>query len=119
MTLTARAESSVSTQLQQCQRLARVLTITQDMLSHADAGEWQRVADLERERRDDLSACFTESVSLVDSALIGEALAALLTLNEELMAKLKTAKSSVMESGIQFSRNRSAVGSYHEMQVTR
>ena len=119
MTTGALAQEMVSTQVQQCQRLARVLTITQNMLGHAEDGDWERVAELERERRDDLSACFAERVAIADSALIAEALAALLSLNEELMAKLNTAKSAVMESGIQHSRNRNAVISYSENQLAR
>ena len=113
------AENSVASQVAQCQRLARVLTMTQQMLAHAEAGEWEQVTDLERERREDLSACFAQSVSLADSALIAEALAALLNLNEELMARLQLAKSEVMQSSVQFSRNRSAVGSYAAMQASR
>ena len=118
MIATAAAQATVASQVAQCQRLARVLTMTQQMLAHAGAGEWEQVTELEKDRRADLSACFEESVSLADSALIAEALAALLNLNEELMARLKTAKSEVMESGIQFSRNRSAVGNYSAMQVS-
>ena len=119
MSPAAQAQAPISSQLLHCQRLARVLTVTQTMLKHAEQGEWEDVANLERERREDLSACFEQSPSLADSALIGEALAALLTLNEELMSRLKEAKAIVMESGIQLSRNRSAVVSYNETSASR
>ena len=111
--------SAVDRQVQQCQRLAGVLTTTQQMLACAEGGDWERVADLERRRRDDLAACFSASVAIADSSLIAEALAALLSLNEELMARLHSARSEVMESGIQLSRNRDAVSSYSAVQVTR
>lgn len=119
MTSAAHAETPIPSQLRQCQRLARVLTVTQTMLQHAEDGEWEAVADLERERRNDLSACFEETTSLADSALVGEALAVLLTLNEELMSRLAVAKATVMESGINLSRSRSAVGSYTEVRPGR
>ncbi|MCB1675721.1 MAG: flagellar protein FliT [Halioglobus sp.] len=111
--------SAVDRQVQQCQRLAGVLTTTQQMLACAEDGDWEQVADLERRRRDDLAACFAQPVTIADSSLIAEALAALLSLNEELMARLNSAKSEVMDSGIQFSRNREAVNSYSAVQVTR
>jgi len=119
MMATPEAEQTVASQVAQCQRLARVLTMTQQMLAHAAVGEWEQVTELEQERRDDLAACFSEPVSLADSALIAEALAALLSLNEELMAKLNVAKSEVMETSVQFSRNRTAVGNYSAMQASR
>tara|TARA_R110001592_G_scaffold363398_2_gene688004 strand:+ start:72125 stop:72484 length:360 start_codon:yes stop_codon:yes gene_type:complete len=119
MSLAAHTQAPIASQLLQCQRLARVLTVTQTMLQHAEQGEWEAVAELERGRREDLSACFEESPSLADSALIGEALAALLTLNEELMAKLKEAKAIVMESGMQLSRSRNAAVSYEETSASR
>lgn len=109
----------LSDQAQQCRRLAHVLTLTKKMLSHADKGEWEQVTELELERRDDLSACFSDAMAAADSVLIAEAIAALLHLNEELMAKLKTARDVVMEQGIEYSRNRSAVGNYQKIEVVR
>ena len=109
----------LSDQALQCRRLARVLTLTKQMLVHADKGEWEHVTELEVERRDDLTACFAESASIADSVLIAEAIAALLHLNEELMAKLKTARDVVMEQGIEYSRNRNAVGSYQAVKIVR
>jgi hypothetical protein len=112
-------EQAMSDQTTQCRRLAHVLTLTKQMLVYADNGEWERVTELELERRDDLTTCFAESASIADSVLIAEAIAALLHLNEELMAKLKTARGLVMEQGIEYSRNRSAVGSYQAVKIAR
>ena len=109
----------LSDQARQCRRLAHVLTLTKEMLAHADKGEWENVTELELERRDDLSTCFAESTSIADSVLIAEAIAALLHLNEELMAKLKTARDVVMEQGIEYSRNLSAVGNYQAVEIER
>ena len=112
-------EQPLSDQARQCRRLANVLTLTKQMLVHADKGEWENVTELELERRDDLSTCFAESTSIADSVLIAEAIAALLHLNEELMAKLKTAREVVMAQGIEYSRNLSAVGNYQAIEVER
>ena len=108
-----------SEQVSHCRRLARVLTMTKDMLVLADQNQWERVAELETERRDDLAACFSNTVSVADSVLVAEAVAALLHLNEELMTRLKTARQEVMEQGIEFSRNRSAVENYQAVDIAK
>ena len=103
---------SAPEQVAQCQRLAHVLTLTKQMLVHADNGEWEQVAEQELGRRDDLAACFSDMAAAADAELIAEAMAALLHLNEELMSKLKVARSVVMEQGREYKRNRNAMTSY-------
>lgn len=99
-------------QVAQCQRLAHVLTLTKQMLVHADNGEWEKVAQQELGRRDDLAACFADMAPVADAELFAEAMAALLHLNEELMSKLKVARTAVMEQGREYKRNRNAMDSY-------
>ena len=106
-------------QTQQCKRLASVLTITKKMLAFAQQDDWEQVAECELERRDDLSRCFSDTLPVADAELFAEAMAALLHLNEELMALLKVARAKVMEQGQAFSRQRSAAGSYREMETAR
>ena len=103
---------STSDQVKQCRRLAQVLTLTRQMLVHAERGEWEQVAEQEVARREDLTACFSDSVPAADTELMAQAMAALLHLNEELMSKLKLARDKVMEQGREFTHNRNAVGSY-------
>lgn len=106
-------------QTQQCIRLAGVLTITKKMLTFAQQDDWEQVAECELERRDDLSQCFSDTLPAADAELVAEAMAALLHLNEELMALLKIARAKVMEQGQAFSRQRSAAGSYRDMETAR
>tara|TARA_R110002110_G_scaffold405241_1_gene624199 strand:+ start:32286 stop:32645 length:360 start_codon:yes stop_codon:yes gene_type:complete len=119
MNLAAQLDETSTAQVQQCRRLAGVLTLTQTMLNLADQGDWEQVVELERERRDDLAECFSNTVSIDDSALIAEALAALLSLNEELMSKLNQAKTAALQNGVQFSRNRNALDNYNAVQINR
>ena len=72
---------------------------------------------MERERRDDLKLCFSQAVTLAESEEVAEALAVLLHLNEELMARLKVARSAVMQQGRDFSRKRNALSSYQGVEV--
>ncbi|MCB1666991.1 MAG: flagellar protein FliT [Porticoccaceae bacterium] len=98
-----------------CRRLANVLSLTKTMLNHADAGEWDVVARLEVERRDDLAICFSQALQAIDSVLVAEAIAALLHLNEELMSKLKVARDSVLDQGRTLSRQQLAASSYQDI----
>lgn len=105
-----------SERVTQTQQLAAVLEQTRDMVALARDGEWDRVAELERGRRDGLQQCFADPVSEEQGELVAEALAVILHLNEELMALLGDARDSVLASGIQQSRTRAAVGTYQDVQ---
>ena len=76
----------------QCVLLANVLTMTQFMLERARKHEWELVTELEGQRRALLNECFATAVSPEHSEIFSEALAAMLHLNEELVALLDTAK---------------------------
>lgn len=106
---------SLPEQVHQCRRLAQVLEMTREMLAQARKGEWETVTGMERDRREDLVKCFSEPIPLGDSELVAEALATLLHLNEELMALLKDARSSVMEKSAAFTNNRQAINSYQSV----
>ena len=70
----------------QCVLLANVLTMTQFMLERARKREWELVTELEGQRRELLNECFATAVSPEHSEIFSEALAAMLHLNEELVA---------------------------------
>ncbi|MEZ5529432.1 MAG: flagellar protein FliT [Porticoccaceae bacterium] len=103
----------------QCRDLASALTLTQRMLELARENDWAPVSELETQRREHLSGCFDFRGVAADSALIAEAVAALLHLNEELMSLLKTARSEVMDQGRQFALKRKAADSYGLTKMTR
>ncbi|MFT4823243.1 MAG: hypothetical protein ACI9DH_000724 [Halioglobus sp.] len=106
-------------QVDHCRRLAHVLSLTKTMLSLAEDGKWDEVAERELERREDLAACFSDTAAAAsDAEVFAEAMAALLHLNEELMAKLKVARDIVMAEGRKHTRNRNALGSYRDIDAT-
>ena len=98
------------------ERLAHVLNVTRDMLVLAGEGNWDRVAELERERRDDLALCFKVPVSEENGELVAEALAVILHLNEELMSLLAAAREDVLQQGAKQVRTRAALGQYQDIQ---
>ncbi|MFK7974625.1 MAG: flagellar protein FliT [Halioglobus sp.] len=108
----------MKTQAQLCERLAHVLGMTEEMLKHANNGDWGRVATMEQSRREDLIACFSASSPSGQPELVAQAMATLIHLNDELMTKLRVARSEVMEQGQTFARNRSAEQSYQSVEST-
>ena len=100
-----------------CRRLARVLTLTKQMLVHGEEGEWEQVTALELERRDDMATCFSDAALVGDNELIAEAFATLLHINEELMAKVKIAREEVMVQGRELNRVRGAVNCYRDFEA--
>lgn len=103
---------SVSDRVWHCRCLARALKLTEQMLAHADRDEWEQVAEVELERREDLTASFSRAVPPGDAELVAEAMAALLHLNEELMSKLKIARTAALAQGRELAGKREAVNSY-------
>jgi len=101
-----------------CRRLARALEMTERMLTHAQCDEWEQVIVVERERREDLAACFAEPVGRGDEELLAEAMAALLHLNEQLMSLLRDARAQAMAQGSELAGRRQALDSYRAVKAT-
>jgi len=99
----------------QTKLLAEVVKLTKDMLSLAQAGDWDEVAELELIRRDALGRCFDRPILDHDSSLIAEALAVILHLNEELMSVLTIAREQTQEEGLIYRKGRVAVTQYQDV----
>ena len=87
----------------QRERLAAVVLLTERMLTLAKAGDWDQVSDSERCRQTLLNDCFESEVQPHNSQLFSEAIAAMLHMNEELMALLAQART---EASVSFSREK-------------
>ena len=99
----------------QCTQLANVLLMTQRMVTLAGDGHWDAVAALEVDRRSLLSETFSEPVPPEHSEIFSEALAAILHLNEELMAALQHARGEVVAQQSAQMRTRQGIGEYLEV----
>jgi len=102
----------------QLSRLATVIRTTQRMVQLAEAGAWDQVADLERERREELQCCFAAAVPDSHADLVAEALAAILHLNDELMEQLRAARDAVLELGVAQVRTRTALATYEALKAS-
>ena len=102
---TSASEPVISAEIERIQRerLAAVLLLTERMLNLAKLGDWDQVADSERCRQGLLEDCFDGEVQPHNSELFSEAIAAMLHMNEELMALLAHART---EASVSFSREK-------------
>ena len=102
---TSASEPVLLTEIERIQRerLAAVVLLTERMLALAKADDWDQVSDSERCRQALLKDCFESEVQPHNSQLFSEAIAAMLHMNEELMALLATAR---REASVSFSEER-------------
>lgn len=96
----------------QCTILANVLMLTQNMVYVARDGDWDAVAEMESDRRALLHECFAKPVPEEHSELFAEALAAMLHLNEELLAEVEQAKAEAAERQLGQVRTRKGINQY-------
>lgn len=89
---------------------------TEQMLESADRGDWEAVELLARERDVGLAACFEEQDGCPPKQLTADAIAALLVLNERLVARVAGARGDAMEELAALKRQRQGRDSYGKVQ---
>ena len=72
-------------------QLARLITLSEEMLGHAGSGDWDKVEELEMLRRVELDECFALQNDH-PSMLIAQALAALVHINDQIVALVRSAR---------------------------
>ena len=85
-------------------QLARLITLSEEMLGHAGSGDWEKVEELEILRRVELDECFTLQ-NEHPSMLIAQALAALVHINDQIVALVRQARDKL---GSELSRDHTA-----------
>lgn len=97
-------------------KLAEVLFLTEEMLLLAQGSMWDEVTALESKRQALLAACFSSPIESQNAELFSEALAAMLNMNEELIALLEDAKRQVAIQRTDQKHARSSVGYYLDIE---
>ena len=92
--------------------LADILLMTEDMLKHARNNHWEEVTRWEGQRREALNVCFSSVIPAEQSKIFSEALAAMLHMNEELIALLENAKAEVAIKRTDQARTSKFLGHY-------
>lgn len=75
-------------------QLARLITLSEDMLECARSADWDKVEELEVLRRVELEECFTLQTEH-PSLLISQALAALIHINDQIVVVVREARDCV------------------------
>ena len=96
----------------QCALMANILVRTHRMLEAARSGDWDVVTVSEKKRSHLLRDCFAEPVHPANSELFSEALAAMLHMNEELVALLNVAKANAANKHGRDIKTQQAIGHY-------
>ncbi len=78
-------------------QLARLITLSEEMLEHAKAGSWLEVEDMEIIRRVELEECCAMQHEL-PSLLIAQALAAIIHINEQMVTIVRQARDQVSKN---------------------
>ena len=78
-------------------QLARLITLSEEMLEHAKAGAWSEVEDMEIIRRVELEECFAMQHEQ-PSLLIAQALATLIHINEQMVLIVRQARDQVSKN---------------------
>lgn len=75
-------------------QLARLITLSEEMLEHARDGGWEQVEALELQRRVELEECFALQ-NEHPSLLIAQALATLIHINDQMVSLVRQARDLV------------------------
>lgn len=94
-------------------RLATLLRSTEEILHFAQLGDWESVEKLEKQRQEELLACFAHSADK-ESPLIAEALATLLFMNNQITDLVKKAKADLVEQQKQMQSQKSVADHYKD-----
>jgi len=78
-------------------QLARLITLSEEMLEHAKAGSWSAVEEMEIIRRVELEECFAMQHEQ-PSLLIAQALATLIHINEQMVLIVRRARDQVSKN---------------------
>ena len=98
--------------------LANILVMTEEMLEFARNDHWDDVTVMEERRRQALSECFSDPIPEEHADLFTEALAAMLHMNEELIALLENAKAEVAIKRTDQARTSKSLGHYLDIEST-
>lgn len=95
-------------------QLDDILELSRGLVSMAQQGEWQRVMELERLRRDRLLRCFACSVSVAEAALVATAIRRIAEYDLSLNNLVREARASVAAELQRLRNGQRAVRAYNE-----
>ena len=96
----------------QAVKLSELLEQSQAMLQHAEAGDWEAVADGEMVRRELLDILFADPSNLANEAELGACLQQVLRINQRLQELATSARDQARSDMSTISEGRKAIKAY-------
>lgn len=93
-------------------QLEQVLDLSKTMLEQAGRGEWEKIAEMERQRREDMMAALKAPLQEQESQQVHDSLQQLVELNGELTAMVQRARSDSAEQFNSLRDGRRATSAY-------
>ena len=98
------------------ENLLHLIQSTERMLECASTADWESLELLERERNSSLEDCFNSTPEEDESHAVGEAIAALLSLNDRVLQRVAEERTAVMNRIAGLQRGRDSRSCYGEIQ---
>lgn len=108
------ASSDLSVVNRQAQ-LQQVLALSRTMVEHAGRGEWERIAELEQQRRMDMMQALREPLVEDETGEVRESLQQLMTLNGQLAEIVRSARDESVKQYNTLRDGRKATQAYQQI----
>jgi hypothetical protein len=92
--------------------LRQLMNYTERMLAAAEAGDWDLIDELEKERSAQLKTCFSGTPGVDSGAEMAADISALIVLNDRLVASVARERSNVLKHSKSLRSARSASSNY-------
>lgn len=99
-------------------RLEQAIKLSRDMIDQAGRGEWQQIAELERQRRGDMVSALQAPMSESETRQVHDSLQQLMQLNSELAAMVKQARDESFKQFNELRQGREAAKAYQDVGKT-
>lgn len=96
-------------------RLQQVLALSKTMVEHAGRGEWERIVELEQQRRTDMMQALSEPLVEDETGQVRDSLQQLMTLNGQLAEIVRKARDQSVAQYNTLRDGRTATRAYQQI----
>ncbi len=96
-------------------RLQQVIKLSENMVEQAGRGEWEQIAELERQRRDDMMAALRAPLQEDETQQVHDSLQQLVQLNGQLTAMVQQARDDSVRQFNELRSGRDATKAYQRV----
>lgn len=107
--------SSPLTGAERQQHLRDAIDLSRNMLETAERGDWEKIIELEKQRRVEMMASLQEPVAADEAELVNTSLQTLMQLNEQLTGAVQRARSESAREYANLQNGRQATDAYQSV----